>query len=87
MALVAAGISAPATAGPPTEASGKDILDRPEGVPRPMTLDVRMKDCRAAICTVAVRIEQVEQRPPRCFGRAGGQNPPSSRIAPLPALR
>ncbi len=36
----------------------RSVLDKPKGIPRPMTLEVRMKDCKAAVCAYGLMISQ-----------------------------
>jgi hypothetical protein len=38
----------------------RSVLDKPKGVPRPMTIEVRMKSCKAETCGYALRITAVE---------------------------
>ncbi|OYX48065.1 MAG: hypothetical protein B7Y90_11575 [Alphaproteobacteria bacterium 32-64-14] len=35
-------------------------LDKPTGLPRPMTIEIRMKACNADACTLGLRITRVE---------------------------
>ncbi len=32
----------------------KSIVDKPKGIPRPVTIEVRMKACKAAVCAFGV---------------------------------
>lgn len=36
----------------------RSVLDKPTGAPRPMTLEVRMKDCKVAVCAYGLMISQ-----------------------------
>jgi hypothetical protein len=38
----------------------KSVLDKPKGIPRPMTIEVRMNDCKAETCGFGLRITQID---------------------------
>lgn len=38
----------------------RSVLDKPKGIPRPMTIEVRMKVCKAETCGYGLRVTAVE---------------------------
>jgi hypothetical protein len=38
----------------------RSVLDKPKGMARPMTIEIRMKDCKTETCSYGVRVTQVE---------------------------
>lgn len=38
----------------------RSVLDKPRGIPRPMTIEIRMKTCKAETCAYGVRISSKE---------------------------
>jgi len=38
----------------------RSVLDKPKGIPRPMTIEVRMKECNADTCGYGLRITQMD---------------------------